>query len=87
MKGRIYLEYGQFAALVDDPFVYGVGGGDIDHLTEDDAIVNLLIHIATGFIKRQEVLDVPVSLQVVVDPLAEGCLLLIEDHVLSTHVA
>ena len=82
-----YLEYGELTALVDDPLVNGVWAGDVDHLTEDNSVIDLLIHVAAGLIKRQEMLDVLVLLQVGVDPLAEGCLLFIEDHVLGPHVA
>ena len=82
-----YLEYGQLTALVDDPLVNGVWAGDVDHLAEDDAVIHLLVHIAPGLIQRQEVLHVLVVLQVVVDPLAEGGLLLVEDHVRGPHVS
>ena len=87
MRRDQYLEYRELSALVDHPLVYGVGGGEVDHLAENDAVVHLLVHVATGLIDGQQVFDVPVSLQVVVDPLAEGGLLLIEDHVLGPHVA
>ena len=82
-----YLEYGQLTALVDDPLVNGVWAGDVDHLAEDDAVIHLLVHVAPGLIQRQEVLHVLVVLQVVVDPLAEGGLLLVEDHVRGPHVS
>ena len=83
----VYLEYRELTALIDDPHVNGVWAGDVDHLTEDNSVIHLLVHVAPGLIQRQEMLDVLVLLQVGVDPLAEGGLLLVEDHVRGPHVA
>ena len=41
----LYLEYGDLGPGVDHSLVYGVGGGHVDHLAQQHAIVHLLIHV------------------------------------------
>ena len=46
-----HLEYRYVSARVDHPLVDGVGGGEVDHLAEDHAVVHLLVHVRSVFLK------------------------------------
>ena len=69
-----HLEYRNVDAGVDDPLVYGVRGGEVDHLAQNDPVVHLLVEVCPA--QLQLVSNVRVLAEVRVDPVSEGCLLL-----------
>ena len=74
-----HLEYRNVDAGVDDPLVYGVRGGEVDHLAEDHAVVHLLVQLRPALLQLQLVSNVRVLAEVRVDPVSEGCLLLFQN--------
>ena len=80
------LEYWNVLPLVDDPLINGLRSNKVDHLAENDPIVHLLVQVAPVLAEPHLVPQVLVLAQVVVDPVREGRLLLIEDHVDGPHL-